>query len=140
MVDQIPLVNGVDLHAVKARPLGIVGALTEALHDGMDLIHGQRPTCLIQPAVRNGGRGHRWEFAQIRGNGDAAKAAGHLKKDLAAVGVDPFGHLTGGSDEMDGIVCAVGAVGHGLHLHRAVREGHAGDDQARAAFRALRIK
>ena len=48
-------------------------------------------------------------------------------------------HFSAGADEMNGGVGGIGAVGHTLSLHLAVREGDAGDDQSRASLCALRI-
>ena len=139
LVDEIALVHRVDLHAVKPGALGIVGALAEALNNGVNLIHGQGTAGLVQPAVGDRRGRDRRKLAEICRNRDAAEAAGHLQKDLAAVGVDAFGHLPACPDKMHGVVCAVRAVGHGLHFHRAVGKRDARDDKARAAFGALGV-
>ena len=139
LVDEIALVHRVDLHAVKSGALGVVGALAEALHDGVDLVHGQRPAGLVQPAVGDRRGSDRRELAEICRDRDAAETAGHLQKDLAAVGVDSLGHLPACPDKMHGVVCAVRAVGHGLHFHRAVGKRDARDDEARAALGALGV-
>lgn len=139
LVDEIALVHRVNLHAVKPGALGIVGALAEALNNGVNLIHGQGTAGLVQPAVGDRRGRDRRKLAEICRNRDAAEAAGHLQKDLAAVGVDAFGHLPACPDKMHGVVCAVRAVGHGLHFHRAVGKRDAVMIRPVPAFGALGV-
>ena len=95
LVNQVAFVDSVDLHTVKASPLGVESAVAELLDNVMDLIHSQLPADLVQPSVHDGGGGHRGILAQVGGDGHAAEATGHLQPDLGAIGVDALGHLPG---------------------------------------------
>ena len=133
LVEQVTLVHGVYLDAVKAGALCVGRAIAEGFDDAVDLLHRQRAADLVQPTVRYGRGRHRRELAQVGGDGHAAKAGGHHQEDLAAVGVDTLGHLAAGAHEVHGVVGGIGAVGHALRFHLAVGERHAGDDEPRAA-------
>ena len=129
----------VDLYAVKAGALGIVGCIAELLNNGMDLIHREGTAGLIQPPVWDGGGGYRRELAQVGGDCHAAKPAGQLQKYLSTVGVDTLGHLPGGTYKMNRIIGGAGAAWHSMLLNLVVHKGNTGNDQSRATLGALGI-
>ena len=135
LVDEVALMDGVDLHAVKSCPLSVVSSLAEAADQGVDLLHGQLPAYLVQPAVLDGRGGHRRKLPQIGGDGHPAEAAGHLQKNLRVISVDPLRHLPGGTHKLDRVVSGVGAVWHAVLLNLVVHKGNAGEDQPNATFR-----
>ena len=62
LIQQVALVDGVDLHPVKAASLGVVGTVSEGFHDAADLLHRQGTADFVQPAMRDGGGSHRREL------------------------------------------------------------------------------
>ena len=139
LIQKITFMDSMNLHTVKASSFGIVGTVSKRFHNTLNFVHGQRPAHLIQPPVRNGGRGNRRKLSEIGWNRHPSKARRHHKKHLTSICVYPFRHFPGSSYKMNRIIGRIGTVGHALSFDLTVRKSNAGNNQSGSPFGPLRI-
>ncbi|MPM33757.1 hypothetical protein SDC9_80335 [bioreactor metagenome] len=140
LIDQVPLVHGVDFHAVKTGVLGDESGSAHRPDNGLNFLGGNCPADDIRlPAVRDLGRGNGegpgWDAV-----GHPAESGGYLKKYFRSVSMYPFGELFGRPFEQNGIKGGTGHRSRCMTLHRVFRITHSGNEQSHAALCAFNIE